>query len=119
MMVDTHEHLIPEIERLNAQVDVLATFFPHYASSDLKAAGMPEEELLHIRKASAPLKERWALFEPWWEKIRNTGYARAMEIAARDLYGRCEGPLRSRWDQRRQLRGSLGQDQGPEPRGPL
>ena len=87
MMVDTHEHLIPEPDRLNADVDVLATFFPHYASSDLKAAGMPEEELLRIRDASAPLEERWALFEPWWEKIRNTGYARAMEIAARDLYG--------------------------------
>jgi hypothetical protein len=87
VMVDTHEHLIPEPDRLNADVDVLATFFPHYASSDLKSAGMPEEELLRIRKATVPLEERWQLFEPWWERIRNTGYARAMEIAVRDLYG--------------------------------
>lgn len=34
-LVDTHEHLIPERERLKSDVDVLATFFSHYASSDL------------------------------------------------------------------------------------
>ncbi|TRO47759.1 amidohydrolase, partial [Candidatus Bathyarchaeota archaeon] len=86
-LVDTHEHLIPERERLKAEVDVLATFFPHYASSDLRSAGMTEGELRRIRDPSIPLEERWGVFEPWWEMIRNTGYARAVEIAARDLYG--------------------------------
>jgi predicted TIM-barrel fold metal-dependent hydrolase len=86
-LVDTHEHLIPERERLSAEVDVLATFFPHYASSDLRSAGMTETELRMIRDPKVPLEERWGVFEPWWEMIRNTGYARAIEIAARDLYG--------------------------------
>lgn len=86
-LVDTHEHLVQEPERLKQEVDVLATFFPHYASSDLRSAGMPEEDLLKIRDPSVPLDERWGIFEPWWEKIRNTGYARAVEIAARDLCG--------------------------------
>jgi len=86
-MVDTHEHLIPERERLKADVDVLATFFPHYASSDLRSAGMTEGELRKIRDPKVSLEERWGVFEPWWEMIRNTGYARAVEIAARDLYG--------------------------------
>jgi len=86
-IIDTHEHLYQEHERLAQVVDVLATWFPHYASSDLRAAGMTEEELVSIWDASTPLEERWATFEPWWEKIRNTGYARALEIAARDLYG--------------------------------
>jgi hypothetical protein len=86
-LVDTHEHLIPERERLNAEVDVLATFFAHYASSDLRSAGMTEGDLRRIRDPKGPLEERWEVFEPWWEMIRNTGYARAVEIAARDLYG--------------------------------
>jgi hypothetical protein len=86
-IVDTHEHLPQEPERLGEDVDVLATFFPHYASSDLRSAGMPEEDLTFIRDASKPLDERWGVFEPWWEMIRNTGYARAIEIASRDLYG--------------------------------
>ena len=86
-LVDTHEHLIPERERLGAEVDVLATFFPHYASSDLRSAGMTEGELRRIRDPKVPLEERWGVFEPWWEMIRNTSYARALEIAARDLYG--------------------------------
>jgi len=88
-LVDTHEHLIPERERLNSDVDVLATFFSHYASSDLQSAGMTEGELRKIRDPKVPLEERWEVFEPWWEMIRNTGYARTVEIAARDLYGVC------------------------------
>lgn len=86
-IVDTHEHLPQEPERLKQEIDVLATFFPHYASSDLRSAGMSEEDLLKIRDPKVPLEERWSVFEPWWEKIRNTGYARAVEIAARNLYG--------------------------------
>jgi hypothetical protein len=86
-IVDTHEHLPQEPERLKQEVDVLATFFPHYASSDLRSAGMSEEDLLKIRDPKVPLEERWGVFEPWWERIRNTGYARAVEIAARNLYG--------------------------------
>lgn len=85
-IVDTHEHLIDESERLKTDVDVLATFFSHYASSDLLSAGMPEEDLFFIRDSSNSLDDRWKLFEPWWEKIKNTGYANAIEIATRDLY---------------------------------
>ena len=86
-IINTHEHLLQEHERIKEDVDVLTTFFTHYASSDLQSAGIPEEDLLSIWDKSKPLDERWVLFEPWWEKIRNTGYARALEIAARDLYG--------------------------------
>lgn len=85
-IIDTHEHLPQEPERLEEDVDVLATFFTHYASSDLRSAGMSEEDLLFIRDASIPIDERWSVFEPWWERIRNTGYAQAIEIASRDLY---------------------------------
>ena len=85
-VIDTHEHLPPEKERITEEVDVLATLFQYYASSDLISAGMPEEEFLKIWDTSKPLEERWEIFEPWWEKTRNTAYARALKIAARDLY---------------------------------
>jgi hypothetical protein len=86
-VIDTHEHLPPEKERITEEVDVLATFFQYYASSDLISAGMPEDEFLKIWDTSRTLDERWEIFEPWWEKTRNTAYARALEIAARGLYG--------------------------------
>ncbi|MFQ6076607.1 MAG: amidohydrolase family protein, partial [Candidatus Bathyarchaeia archaeon] len=63
------------------------TFFQHYTSSDLISSGMSEEELITIRDPSIPLEERWRVFTPYWERTRNTGYARAISIAARDLYG--------------------------------
>jgi hypothetical protein len=86
-LIDTHEHLPPESERVNKVVDVLSQFYLHYASSDLISAGMSPEDLLYIKDTKIPLDYRWAVFEPWWDRIRNTGYSRCMEIAARDLYG--------------------------------
>lgn len=86
-LVDTHEHLPQENERIEREVDALSELFLHYASSDLRSAGMKEEEISAIRDTSIDLDERWNILEPWWEKIRNTGYARNIEIAARDLYG--------------------------------
>ncbi len=86
-IIDTHEHLPSEEERISKPVDVLSQFFLHYTSSDLISAGMSEEELLMIRDPSTSIDERWEVFEPWWEKVRNTGYSRCVETAARDLYG--------------------------------
>jgi len=86
-LIDTHEHLPPESERVNKVVDVLSQFYLHYTSSDLISAGMSMEDLIYIKDTKIPLDYRWAVFEPWWEKIKNTGYSRCMEIAARDLYG--------------------------------
>jgi hypothetical protein len=86
-LVDTHEHLPPENTRIGMEVDALSEFFLHYSSSDLRSAGMKEAEIIAIRDTSIALDERWSILEPWWEKIRNTGYARTIEIAARDLYG--------------------------------
>lgn len=85
-IIDTHEHLPSEQERISQPVDVLSQFFLHYTSSDLISAGMPEEEMFIIRDPSLPLDERWNIFEPWWEMARNTGYSRCIEKAARGLY---------------------------------
>ena len=86
-IVDTHEHLPSEQERLGGPSDPLALLFLHYASCDVVSAGLPPEDLARCRDASTPLVERWALFEPYWKRAANTGYARSLLHAVSDLYG--------------------------------
>jgi hypothetical protein len=86
-LIDSHEHLIPEEVRISTKVDLFTTFFQHYASSDLISSGMQRSEFLAMLDRTAPLEERWRNLSPFWENIKHTGYARALEIAARNLYG--------------------------------
>ena len=86
-IIDTHEHLVSEQERVATEVDPLSQFFLHYASSDLVSAGMSREELDFIRDPNKPLEKRWERFAPYWEKIKNTGYAKAINLAIEGLYG--------------------------------
>jgi len=84
---DTHEHLpVFESER-PGHTDVLAEYLGQYFSCDLVSAGLPMADFRKAEDASGPLAERWALVEPYWEAARNTGYGRALDAAARDLYG--------------------------------
>ncbi|MHB1134929.1 MAG: amidohydrolase family protein [Chloroflexota bacterium] len=85
-LVDTHEHVPPEAYRLAAPQDLFA-WFPHYASSDLVAAGLPIPVLEEIRDPQRSAEERWAKMAPYWGATRNTAYCRALIIAARDLHG--------------------------------
>jgi len=85
-IVDAHEHLGPESERVARPVSVF-TLFSHYTQTDLKAAGMSDEEYRLIQDEGQPLAERWRVFRPYFEHIRWTGYARPALIVARDLYG--------------------------------
>lgn len=85
-IVDTHEHLMAEEQRNSQPIDIFC-FLPHYASSDLVSAGMPQQALEKIRDTSLPLEERWRDFLPYWERIRNTAYAKALLIAVRELFG--------------------------------
>jgi len=85
-LIDTHEHMPQEKERTARDIDLFETILTHYASSDLVSSGMSPEELQEVRDARLPLKGRFEKFKPFWERIQNTGYARAINIAARDLY---------------------------------
>ena len=86
-LIDTHEHLPQESERIKGKPDPFATFLIHYISSDLVSAGMPKDLLYRVRDVSLPLNERWRLLAPFWERIQNTGYARALNLAVKGLYG--------------------------------
>ena len=108
-LVDTHEHLLSEEERHRAALD-FSYLFPHYAASDLISAGMPPALLEAVRSPTRPvmleraarvrrprpypeptrrdmsLEERWRAVEPYWERIRHTGYGLCLRIAVRDLF---------------------------------
>lgn len=88
-LVDTHEHFITEEERRSLSLD-LFYLIPHYASSDLVSSGMPAsvlEELRGVGDRQLSLEDKWKKLEPYWIRIKNTGYARALQIVARDIFG--------------------------------
>lgn len=86
-IVDTHEHLPDENERIKGKPDLLYEFFCHYASSDLISSGMSDDDMEKIRKKDIPIEKRWKILEPYWLKIQNTGYARSINISAKGLFG--------------------------------
>jgi uncharacterized protein len=85
-IIDTHEHIEPEEERIKRKIDFFH-WFPHYTSSDLISAGMSPGALQKCRNTNIPLEERWAEFALFWECIRTTGYGKALLVAAKDLHG--------------------------------
>lgn len=85
-VVDSHEHIIPESERVKQRVDFF-TLAGHYAINDVISAGLPEESRKLVGDESAPAAKRWAAFEPYWRHAQFTGYAQALRIAIREVYG--------------------------------
>ncbi len=89
-LVDTHEHLPDEEERLRGDViccDDWSLLLSHYLDSDLAVAGLPPatRDVLFSRGPD-PL-EKWRMLAPFWPAVKNTGYGRAVRIALRELYG--------------------------------
>lgn len=85
-IVDAHEHLPPERERISRDVDVF-TLFSHYTHADLIAAGMRRDDYERILDSSVALDERWSLFKPYYKAAKYTSYFRAARIALKEFYG--------------------------------
>ncbi len=85
-LVNTHEHILPEDERIASKIDFF-TLAGHYAISDVISAGLSGDELTTVRNPDAPMDLRWKAFEAPWKMARLTGYGQALRIAIRDIYG--------------------------------
>ena len=86
-IIDTHEHMETEEQRL-AQKDLDFTYlYKQYAYDDLISASHSQGLVSVIFGRNFSLNDRWELFKPFFNDMRNTGYARASIIAAHDLYG--------------------------------
>lgn len=91
-IVDTHEHLIEEENRLSATSERIKAndwsfLISHYLDSDMTTCGMPRADHEAFFSPETDPLRKWDLLEPYWPRIQNTGYAQAVEIAVRQLYG--------------------------------
>jgi len=84
-VIDCHEHLPPEAERLKAPVDFF-TPFSHYCVGDLVAAGAPAETMTKLQAADTPVAEKWRLFAPHYAAIADGSYARCAHRAIKRFY---------------------------------
>lgn len=87
-IIDTHEHLQTEEERLhnNNNID-FTNLFRHYAKEDLISASNNKGLVEMFYRSDFTISDRWELFYPFYKKMRNTGYGRVALIAARNLFG--------------------------------
>lgn len=84
-IIDSHEHLPTEAERVGQAKD-FTLFFSHYCVSDLRAAGM-NAEFGPFFTPNTPLEEKWRLFEPFYQRIQDGSYCRAAHLAMARFYG--------------------------------
>ncbi|MDN4072991.1 amidohydrolase family protein [Fictibacillus terranigra] len=82
-IIDGHEHLDMHGIRKKNKVDFFGLL--HYLDSDLISAGMEREVL----SRSSPIsdEEKAEQFVSFWNKTKNTTYARMLKISVSDLYG--------------------------------
>jgi hypothetical protein len=86
-IIDTHEHL-PAFESLREKdTDILKEYLCQYFNCDLISAGLKQSDYETVIDNQQSLMKRWALVEPYWNAARNTGYARALDISVKELYG--------------------------------
>src|SRR5260370_15078057 len=93
--LDTHEHLLEEASRLMPlsteqlyhPCDDWSYLFIHYAADDLMSSGLTQTERGLLFSTQLSPVEKWAVFEPYWRRTRNTGYMRAVAESVRRLFG--------------------------------
>ncbi len=86
-VIDAHEHLPSEREYLAFQYSGLNLFAGGYIQHDLESAGLSAEFKATMRDGGyRPVDEWWPRIRPYWEAVRHSSYARALRIAARDLF---------------------------------
>ena len=86
-IIDTHEHLILEEDRIKIGQDIdFSYLFTHYAKEDLISASNQQGLIDAIYQQKFPEEDRWKLLSFYYESIRSTGYGRVPLIVARDLF---------------------------------
>jgi len=94
-IIDGHEHLAPERDRLAMEPDV-CFLFSHYLTGTLHAAGFHlgdgkvlsrGEVRAFLLDTSKPVEERFEVLERFIPAVRHTAYAEAMWRTLREVYG--------------------------------
>ena len=91
-LIDTHEHLIDEVERLDCikpfiQCDDWTTILGLYSKFDFVSSGMTQNEIDYITSPEMNPLDKWKIIEPYWKLVKHTGYGNVIQETLRDLYG--------------------------------
>jgi len=91
-LIDTHEHLIDENERLDClkpfiQCDDWTTIFGMYTKFDFVSSGMSQKEYDSVSSPETNPIQKWNLIKPYWNSIKYTGYGQVIRHTISDLYG--------------------------------
>ena len=86
-VIDAHEHLPTEEDLVNGTADIFTRVLCHYSMTNASAAGMDPTYYQTLKDRSIPLDERWAMFRPYLDPIRETGYYRAALYTVREVCG--------------------------------
>ena len=90
--IDTHEHLVEEKERFIGTAgsvvksDDWTVVLSQYLDSDMETAGMPGKDVGKFFSPGMNPVDKWALLEPYWPAVKNTGYGQAVCITLKQLY---------------------------------
>jgi len=95
-IIDTHEHLPDEKDRLgdrlmigdkNDKSNDWTYLFSHYLDSDMLSAGMSANDYKRFFSPGIDPVVKWKILEPIWQRVKHTGYAQAVRITIKELYG--------------------------------
>jgi len=89
-IVDNHEHYRPEKEKLkNGPPDFfnLVTIGGGYVGSDIANIGNMFTHDDKYLNESLSVEERWQSFEPVYNRLKNTGYMRAVRLGIKKVHG--------------------------------
>jgi uncharacterized protein len=92
-LIDVHEHLMDEKDRLgnpsliDGKSNDWTLLLGTYIDSDLLCAGMTQNEYKLFFTSHLPPIEKWKILEPYWTKVKFTGYSKAFLVSIKELYG--------------------------------
>ena len=92
-MVDAHEHFYTEKLRLSAksmvsrQCNDWTILLNHYLNSDMQVSGMSNEDYKLFFSPDVDPSDKWKYLAPVWEYVKYTGYAQAVRLTIKELYG--------------------------------
>jgi len=91
-LIDTHEHLIDESERLDClkpfiQCDDWTTILGMYTKFDFVSSGMTKNEIDYISSSEMNPLDKWKIIEPYWKLVKHTGYGNVIQETISELYG--------------------------------
>jgi len=95
-IIDTHEHLPDEKDRLGDHLLIgdradksndWTYLFSHYLDSDMLSAGMSANDYKRFFSPGIDAVEKWKILQPIWQRVKHTGYAQAVRISIKELYG--------------------------------